>query len=386
MLSLREIPRKNLRTHPVRTVILFVLTLAQAACVFSGIMMMLGMRQELARAQARLGADVLVYPTAAESKISMKSLLMQGTPVEVYRDRSMLDKMEYCDGISAVTHQIYISDTAADGSKIWIYGYEPETDFVISPWLENEKDIQTPAGSVILGSKVAAEKDMITLYKKDWPVAARLEETGSSLDTSVFVCMDTLKELIKASKEAGIDTYASVNPDKQFSSAPVRVIDKSKVSSVADWINIYVRKVTAVRSEETLTQASSGIQSTTKMLAVIAGAAWLVLLAALGITQSMLMKERTGELHVWQAIGASRRIVNRVMLSEAFLVHLAGAVAGTILAGIFFLLFGKGYPLGGTVAAVIAAVVVTVAAGLFSAWLAVKKASKKLSGQMLLTK
>ena len=385
MLSLREIPIKNLRTHPVRTVILFVLTLAQAACVFSGIMMMLGMRQELARAQARLGADVLVYPTAAESKISMKSLLMQGTPVEVYRDRSMLDKMEYCDGISAVTHQIYISDTAADGSKIWIYGYEPETDFVISPWLENEKDIQTPAGSVILGSKVAAEKDMITLYKKDWPVAARLEETGSSLDTSVFVCMDTLKELIKASKEAGIDTYASVNPDKQFSSAPVRVIDKSKVSSVADWINIYVRKVTAVRSEETLTQASSGIQSTTKMLAVIAGAAWLVLLAALGITQSMLMKERTGELHVWQAIGASRRIVNRVMLSEAFLVHLAGAVAGTILAGIFFLLFGKGYPLGGTVAAVIAAVVVTVAAGLFSAWLAVKKASKKLSGQMLLT-
>ena len=385
MLSLREIPIKNLKTHPVRTVILFVLTLAQAACVFAGIMMMLGMRQELARAQARLGADVLVYPTAAESKISMKSLLMQGTPVEVYRDRSMLDKMEYCDGISAVTHQIYISDTAADGSKIWIYGYEPETDFVISPWLENEKDIQTPAGSVILGSKVAAEKDMITLYKKDWPVAARLEETGSSLDTSVFVCMDTLKELIKASKEAGIDTYASVNPDKQFSSAPVRVIDKSKVSSVADWINIYVRKVTAVRSEETLTQASSGIQSTTKMLAVIAVVAWLVLLAALGITQSMLMKERTGELHVWQSIGASHRIVNRVMLSEAFLVHLAGAVAGTILAGIFFLLFGKGYPLGGTVAAVIAAVVVTVAAGLFSAWLALKKASKKLSGQMLLT-
>ena len=114
MLSLREIPIKNLKTHPVRTVILFVLTLAQAACVFGGIMMMLGMRQELARAQARLGADVLAYPTAAESKISMKSLLMQGTPVEVYRDRSMLDKMEYCDGISAVTHQIYISDTAAD--------------------------------------------------------------------------------------------------------------------------------------------------------------------------------------------------------------------------------------------------------------------------------
>ena len=385
MLSLREIPIKNLKTHPVRTVILFVLTLAQAACVFAGIMMMLGMRQELARAQARLGADVLVYPTAAESKISMKSLLMQGTPVEVYRDRSMLDKMEYCDGISAVTHQIYISDTAADGSKIWIYGYEPETDFVISPWLENEKDIQTPAGSVILGSKVVAENNMITLYRKDWPVAARLEETGSSLDTSIFVCMDTLKELIKASKEAGTDTYASVNPDKQFSSAPVRVVDKSKVGSVTDWINIYVRKVTAVRSEETLTQASSGIQSTTKMLAVIAVVAWLVLLAALGITQSMLMKERTGELHVWQSIGASHRIVNRVMLSEAFLVHLAGAVAGTILAGIFFLLFGKGYPLGGTVAAVIAAVVVTVAAGLFSAWLAVKKASKKLSGQMLLT-
>lgn len=386
MLSLREIPIKNLKTHPVRTVILFVLTLAQAACVFSGIMLMLGMRQELAKAEARLGADVLVYPTAAESKISMKSLLMQGTPVEVYRDRSMLDKMEYCDGISSVTHQIYISDTATDGSKIWVYGFEPETDFVISPWLENEKDIQTPIGSVIAGSKVeTAENGSITLYKKEWPVAARLEETGSSLDTSVFVCMDTLKEMIKASKEAGIETYSSVNPDKQFSSAPVRVIDKSKVGSVADWINIYVRKVTAVRSEETLTQASSGIRSTTKMLVVIAAVAWVVLLAALGITQSMLMKERTGELHVWQAVGASRRIVNRVMLSEALLVHLAGALAGTVLTGICFLLFGKGYPLAGVFAAALASVAVTVAAGLLFTWIAVRKASKKLNGQMLLT-
>ena len=34
-------------------------------------------------------------------------------------------------GIESVSYQIYIADTAADGKRTWIVGYEPQTDFVI---------------------------------------------------------------------------------------------------------------------------------------------------------------------------------------------------------------------------------------------------------------
>ncbi len=392
MLSLGNIPIKNIKTHKTRSIILFLLTLAQAACLFSGTMMIEGMRQELTQAQARLGADLLVYPTAAVSKISKDKLLMQGTPVEVYRDRSMLARMDSCDGIGAVSHQIYISDSQEDGSQVWITGFEPETDFVLTPWLEVGEDIHIPRGSLLVGSKVKPASDnTVTLYGRKWPVAARLMETGSSMDTSVFVSMETLEDIIGAAGEVGIEKYSSLRPGSDFSVALVRVKDKNKVESVTNWINIYVRKVTAVRSEAILTQAASGIQGTSKAMAVIAGLAWLVLAIALGITQSILMKERTGEMYVWHSIGASRNIMNKVMLSEAAVVYLAGAAAGIVMAGLVFGLFGRVILSGaapGPVSFLFAgllALILTLAAGLAATYLAVKRAAKSLAGQMLLT-
>lgn len=392
MLSLGNIPIKNIKTHKTRSIILLLLTLAQAACLFSGTMMIEGMRQELTQAQARLGADLLVYPTAAVSKISKDKLLMQGTPVEVYRDRSMLARMDSCDGIGAVSHQIYISDSQEDGSQVWITGFEPETDFVLTPWLEAGEDIHIPRGSLLVGSKVKPASDnTVTLYGRKWPVAARLMETGSSMDTSVFVSMETMEDMIGAAGEVGIEKYSSLRPGSDFSVALVRVKDKNKVESVTNWINIYVRKVTAVRSEAILTQAASGIQGTSRAMAVIAGLAWVVLAIALGITQSILMKERTGEMYVWHSIGASRNIMNKVMLSEAAVVYLAGAAAGIVLAGLAFGLFGRVILAGaapGPVSFLLAglmALILTLAAGLAATYLAVKRAAKSLAGQMLLT-
>ncbi len=376
MISLKKIPLKNMKAHPVRTVILFVLTFAQALCIFGGMMMVQDMRRELSAAEERLGADLLVYPTQGLNKLYKDKLLMMGTPVEVYKDRSMLSKMDYCEGISAVTYQIYLSDTLEDGSNIWIYGYEPETDFVLSPWLEEGKDLDLPKGSVAVGSRVKMSRDRtLELFGKDWPIALRLTETGSELDLAVFVPMETLKDMIRASVEAGIDTYASIDPATDFSAALVRVDDAEKVQGVTDWINIYVRRVTAVRSDETLVKAASGIRGTTGMMGAIALLIWLVLLAALGITQSILMKERTKEIFVWHTIGASRGIVSRIMLSEALIIYLAGAAAGTLAASIVM----------GFFPGALAAIVVTVAAGLIITGLAVKSAAKKLGSQMLLT-
>ena len=68
-LSLRRVPLRAIRAHPVRTAVVLVLGLAQAACVFSGLVLVQGARQELSLAERRLGADIVVYPTAALQKI-----------------------------------------------------------------------------------------------------------------------------------------------------------------------------------------------------------------------------------------------------------------------------------------------------------------------------
>ncbi len=382
-LSLREIPVKNIKAHPVRCLILMALTIIQAACVFGAFMMGQGMRQELKLSEARLGADLLVYPTAAVSRISAKKLLMQGTPVEVYRDRSMLEKMKYCENIEAVSYQIYISDVTEDGRKVWIVGYEPETDFVISPWLEKGSDIRVPRGSVAAGSRVEVQgNNSVRLYGKDWQVEAALMETGSYLDEAVFVPVETLKDMIDAARAAGRDDYASLNPGSDFSAALVRVTDRERVGSAADWINIYVRKVTAVRSEETLTQAASGIQGTIQSIKAVSILAYILLLSALGITHSMLMKERIKEVHVWRCIGAYRGIINRLMMTEALIVHLAGAAAGALLSAAVFALQGRRLIVGAAPAAgsLLAAGVISILTAVIGGMAAAYISSRAVTG------
>ncbi len=384
-LKLNSIPMKNMRTHPVRTMILMLLVIAQAACVMGGLMLTRSMRQEMALAEARLGADILVYPSAAMSKISSKTLLMQGSPVEVWKDRSILSRMDDCDGIAAVSYQLYIRDSTAE-TPLWIAGYDPETDFVLAPWIEGQTDYKLPDGSVLAGCRAAQGENVISLFGKSWPVAARLAETGSELDEMVFVNPHTMSALIEAAEEAGITAYRNVAPERDFTVALVRVNVHSSLDSVTSWLNTYIRKVKAVRSEETLTDTSAGMRRQMTMITVIAAGAWIVLLLALSIAQSMMMKERKKELYVWHAIGASRAVVNRVMLLETFSIYAAGALLGILLcAGLLPVLFGTAAELSALLRFALLTMLLTVLIGCVSTLLSVKRATESMNGQMLLT-
>ena len=72
----------------------------------------------------------------------------------------------------------------------------------------------------------------MTLFGKQWPVGAHLEATGTDWDHAVFVSMDTLTQVIAASVESGVDTYASLNPDRDYTVALVRVANPSDVGAV----------------------------------------------------------------------------------------------------------------------------------------------------------
>lgn len=378
---LYTVPFRNLRAHPFRTVILLILVTAQASCILGGFMMAQSVKNEMAEAEARLGADILVYPSAAMSKISSKSLLMQGSPIEIWKDRSMLSGMDACDGIARAAYQIYIRDTTGE-APVWIVGFDREKDFVIAPWIRDESG---RADGIIAGSRVRTSGGHVTLFSADWPVGARLDDTGSELDEMVFADMEMLKSLLKSAEEAGITSYRGIDPDRDFSVALVRVNDREMLDSVTSWLNAYVRKIRAVRSEKTLSGTSAGIRGQMTVMAAIAAAAWIVLLAALAVAQSMMMKEREKELYVWHAIGASRAVVNRVMQAEALLIYGSGGFLGACIAAVL-LPAASGFRLDGQwLPFALWTIVLTVLIGLVSTRIAVRRASESMNSRMLLT-
>ena len=334
-LSLRRVPLMTIRAHPVRSIIIAVLALAQAACVFGGLILVGAMRAELTLAERRLGADLVVYPTACLNQVEKKRLLMLGTPVGCHQPRSALARMSSNEDIAAVSYQLYVSETLADGSTRWIVGFEPETDFALSPWIAEGEGTSLPRGSVLVGSAVpGADGQTLSVFGRERPIGAHLLTTGSELDDAVFVSMDTLTDVMADARAAGEDIDASLDPSTDYSAALVRASDSDAIESVTNWINLYVRKVSAVHATEALVGAASGIRAHRGVAIGVLGATWLVLLGALIIVQVSLMNERMQELAVWRSIGASRSIMSRVMLSESALLHVAGALAGVCLAAL----------------------------------------------------
>lgn len=388
MFSLSQVPFKTMKAHPVRTLILIILTAAQVMAIFTGLMLVRSARQELQLAEARLGADVLVYPTQAMSKISKDGLLMQGTPVQVWKPCSMLSRLEECDNIDAVSHQVYISDGTTKGEPLRITGYEPDTDFVIAPWIAEGPSFIPPQGTLITGSKVRTDEgNTVSIFGKQWPVSGHLLETGSALDEMIFVSMETLKTLIEASVDAEIQTYAKLSPENSWSAALIRINDKENVESVTNWINIYVRKVTAIRSEASLSATAADLQNQIKVIAVIALSAWLLMVLALGIVQSMLMRERRKEIFIWHIIGASRSKIHGVILREAFWTHMAGGIAGILLSLLTLPLPNKilQYSTDLSMSALLSAaglsLILSLITGCLSSWLAVHSSTQAMNGQ-----
>ena len=342
-LSLRRVPLLNIRAHPIRSLVIAILALAQAACVLGGFVLVDAMRSELSLAERRLGADLVVYPTTCLNQVEKKHLLMLGTPVNCHQPRSVLARMSANEDIAAVSYQLYVSETLADGTSRWIVGFEPETDFALSPWIAEGEGASLPRGSVLVGSAVpGADGQSLSVFGRERPIGAHLLSTGSELDDAVFVPMDTLSDMMADARAEGENVDASLDPSTDYSVALVRASDSDTIESVTNWINLYVRKVKAVRSSEALVDAGSGIRSHRLVAIGVLGAIWLVLLGALAVAQLSLMNERRQELAVWRSIGASRCIVSRIMLGESALLHAAGALAGTGLAALVLLCVGEG--------------------------------------------
>ena len=65
---------------------------------------------------------------------------------------------------------------------------DPETDFIITPWLEENDLPPLQEGQMYLGYNVApAEPGKITFFNEDYEVLGKLEQTGTSYDTCVFM-------------------------------------------------------------------------------------------------------------------------------------------------------------------------------------------------------
>ena len=254
---------RNIIRKPGRTTALILLTAFLSLSVFSGTLVVSSLRRGLASMENRLGADIIVVPAEAESKSSMKNMLLQGTIGSFYMDASALDKARETEGVQKVSGQVFLSSMKADccSVKVQVIGFNPEDDFVVQPWIA--ESLNRPLGDmeIVVGCRVETDVgESFRIYDRRCLVAAKLAATGTGLDTAVYCNMNTMHTLLQAAEEKGVSHRIDSGNDAEVVSAIyVKVLPGADIGLVNNRLNGRIRKATAVRTAGMMTEAASVI-------------------------------------------------------------------------------------------------------------------------------
>ncbi|MBP3900845.1 MAG: hypothetical protein J6D53_05195 [Blautia sp.] len=219
---------RNLSRKPGRTAALVILSLVLCFTVTAGSLIINGLRGGLVSLETRLGADIMVVPYQASTKADLKGMVLQGNPGYFYMDRSVTDKVSSLDGVGQVSEQFFLATASASccSYAVQIIGFEPETDFTIQPWVQSSFKGDLDYMEILVGNSLNAfPGDTLTFYGSDCKVAAKLEKTGTYLDTAVYANEETIKTLISSAKEKQIFDFGNVDPDAIVSCVLVNVAD-----------------------------------------------------------------------------------------------------------------------------------------------------------------
>lgn len=333
---MNQLPIKNLLRRPGRTAALVLLTAFLALSVFGGSIVVQSLQSGLNSLEARLGADIIVLPAAAESKVSFQNLLLQGTAGAFYMDASSLERVREVEGVEIAAPQTFLASLKADccAIKVQIIGIDPETDFTVKPWIEHSYSRDLQDMDVVVGSRVTADVgEDLRVYDLNTHVVARLAETGTGLDTAVYCNMDTMRTLLKAAEDKGV-THKLTSDDDRISAVYVRVKEGYDVGKVNNALNGHVRKATAVRMRSMFTGVSDSLTGISHTIALLIGAVWVLAFVILLIAFAMMINERRREFAVLRLLGASRGGLSRLMLAESALCSLVGGLAGVGVAAL----------------------------------------------------
>lgn len=330
----QSLPFRNIAGRPARSAALIVLSLLMALTMICGTLTVSSLRTGLNALEARLGADIMTVPASALSKQNFENVIMQGSMGYFYMDKSYLDKAAAREGIEKISPQLFLASASSSCCSVplQIIGYDPETDFTVTPWIKRSAGGELKDLDVVVGNDLSVfVGNSITFYGVECHVAAKLDKTGTDLDTAVYTNMDTIKTLIRSSLELGMNDFADIDPDRVVSCILIKVADGYTVDEVLNDLNLHVRRTKSFRTSDMVSGIAGSLDGVSGLIGALICAVWVLGLVILFLAFVMSVNGRKKEFAVLRVTGASRRKLSGIVMSEALMITLTGAVMGVLL-------------------------------------------------------
>lgn len=331
-----------LKEHRGRNAGLACIVFLLSFVVCAGTIFSLGLKNGFLNMQERFGADIVVVPAGAEK--SMEAILLKGEPHYFYLNEESIKKIREVPGVERTTEQFYLTSSSESCCSIpvQIIGFDPKSDFSITPWIEKSLKKQNAiSGDILLaGSSISVEKNKtVRFYGETFSVAGILAKSGSGLDSAVFANKETLFKIISAAKEKGFHFIGEGTPGRDASSVLVQVSKNANIASVAQKIETAVTGVQTVQTSSVLKSVSETLKKFSTLIVVFIILFSLFAFCVLLVIFPLVINERKKECAVFSMLGMKKSSLATLLFGEAFCVSCIGAVAGGVLSVILLLPF-----------------------------------------------
>ncbi len=309
--------------------------------VLSTVIISRGGQESLELARQRLGADVVVVPRG--SVTGVEGALLLGNATNTYMPRAVVDSVRAVPGVATASPQLYLTSMANSSccsvSLMFMYAFDPVTDFAIEPWLKQTLGHDLAEGQAIGGSDVFVPKgqDSIKLYGYDFTLVGNLEPTGTNLDQTLFMTFPTAEAMAKTSQTKAKMALPVLSDT--VSSVLVKVGADADRVTVARDIAAAVPEVDAVPAAELFGSYGTQIAGVLRTLVVVIVLTVVLSLALMAVIFWMSVHDRRRQIGVLRALGATQRYVLLAYMTEAGMLALAGGLVGAVLAAVVMYLF-----------------------------------------------
>jgi putative ABC transport system permease protein len=312
-----------------------------SAALLTGAVLMRSIETSMAVGFTRLGADMLIVPAGTLTNITAG--LLTAEPTELTLDGDMLPRLAGLKGVRKVAPQLFFRTDASGYGRgsdlVDLIAFDPGRDMTVQPWLERHLDRPLRQGDVIVGGRrQEALGSELLLFGRPLIVYGQLGKTAvGTHERGLFITFETLAELREIMQQI-CGTKAALEPNKLsgvlLELAPGATTQQVRFAALANFSGIKV-----VAGESMLTSIRQGLagllNGTLGLLAIM----FISIVLMVSVLFSATVNERRRELGLLRAIGARRRQVLGVLLTEAALATGAGGLVGCAVSALLMRLF-----------------------------------------------
>lgn len=328
---------KNLQAKKFRTGFMIFFVILMSATVFFSTILINNLKLGIKNTTERMGADMIVVPKKGTENV--RESLFAGTPCTVFFNRAWEDAVRNIDGVERVSAQMYVATLSASCCDIpvQIIAFDPETDFVIQPWLQEQKKVNLKKGEVLIGYNVKAEVGQtMKFYETYFDVAGKLEKTGMGYDSSVFMTFDTLYEL--KDSEIAQKNLPTENLEQCASMLMVDLedgitaVERSEIRIAIKEAHATDEEMYACTGDELMNGISSQVKKLSGYGSILTYISLISTALALISIFVLTINERKYEFGVLYALGAKKSQMTNLILSEALIISTIGGIMGIVIA------------------------------------------------------